>query len=312
MALENTTTSSVGTGFNALLSKLDLASGFNDSKATNSTNSSTTPDNEAAKGGESLPSIFSLLLEQQSQTNEPVGTSDTVADTSADTIADKEEAISAASLAADALSPLTTMSNALSDDAIVAMQGTLLTALQNNIFQALSTNSDTTNTATTSATSDLSNANINQSEASPTLFDTLYTNAFGDDGLNLKDGFDVLNIANHLPIVSDVYEATTSSHTAAAASLAGSFLYGGIGGLMYNAVDLAVENVTGQSISNNLWSMGQALVSSSFSEINADSASQVLDESVFASTPIETNDIKAGIANKAADATYQFVQRGLN
>ncbi|QDG33586.1 hypothetical protein FJN13_01705 [Alteromonas mediterranea] len=308
MALENTTTSSVGTGFNALLSKLDLASGFNDSKATNSTNSSTTPGNEAAKGGESLPSIFSLLLEQQSQTNEPVGTSDTVADTSAD----NKEVISAASLAEDVLSPLTTMSNALSDDAIVAMQGTLLTALQNNIFQALSTNSDTTNTATTSATSDLSNANINQSEASPTLFDTLYTNAFGDDGLNLKDGFDVLNIANHLPIVSDVYEATTSSHTAAAASLAGSFLYGGIGGLMYNAVDLAVENVTGQSISNNLWSMGQALVSSSFSEINADSASQVLDESVFASTPIETNDIKAGIANKAADATYQFVQRGLN
>ncbi|APD92869.1 hypothetical protein BM523_01990 [Alteromonas mediterranea] len=308
MALENTTTSSVGTGFNALLSKLDLASGFNDSKATNSTNSSTTPGNEAEKGGESLPSIFSLLLEQQSQTNEPVGTSDTVADTSAD----NKEVISAASLAEDVLSPLTTMSNALSDDAIVAMQGTLLTALQNNIFQALSTNSDTTNTATTSATSDLSNANINQSEASPTLFDTLYTNAFGDDGLNLKDGFDVLNIANHLPIVSDVYEATTSSHTAAAASLAGSFLYGGIGGLMYNAVDLAVENVTGQSISNNLWSMGQALVSSSFSEINADSASQVLDESVFASTPIETNDIKAGIANKAADATYQFVQRGLN
>ena len=299
MALENTTTSSVGTGFNALLSKLDLASGFNDSKAAESTNSSTTSDIEAAKSGESLPSIFSLLLEQQSQTNEPVGTSDTVAD------------ISATSLAEDALSPLTTISNALSDDAIAAMQGTLLTALQNNIFQALSTNSDTTNTAT-SATSNLSNASINQGETSPTLFDTLYTNAFGDDGLNLKDGFDVLNIANHLPVVSDIYEATTSSHTAAAASLAGSFLYGGIGGLMYNAVDLAVENVTGQSISNNLWSMGQAFVSSSFSKINADSASQVLDESVLASTPIETNDLKTGIANKAADATYQFVQRGLN
>ncbi|CAB9492458.1 hypothetical protein [Alteromonas macleodii] len=299
MALENTTTTSVGTGFNALLSKLDLASGFNDSKATDSTNSSTTSDIEAAKSGESLPSIFSLLLEQQSQTNEPVGTSDTVAD------------ISATSLAEDALSPLTTISNALSDNAIAAMQGTLLTALQNNIFQALSTNSDTTNTAT-SATSNLSNASINQSETSPTLFDTLYTNAFGDDGLNLKDGFDVLNIANHLPVVSDIYEATTSSHTAAAASLAGSFLYGGIGGLMYNAVDLAVENVTGQSISNNLWSMGQAFVSSSFSKINTDSASQVLDESVLASSPIETNDIKAGIANKAADATYQFVQRGLN
>ena len=302
MALENATTNTVETGFNALLSKLDLVSGFNKSEATNSTSSSTTSSNEAATSGESLPSIFSLLLEQQNQTNEPVGTSNTTAD--------NKEVTSATSLTEGVLSSLTNMNNALSDDAIVAMQGTLLTALQNNIFQALSTNSGTTNTATTSGTSDVSNASINQSEASPTLFDTLYTNAFGEDGLNLKDGFDVLNIANHLPIVSDVYEATTSSHAAAAASLAGSFLYGGIGGLMYNAVDLAVENVTGQSISNNLWSMGQALVSSSLSDISTDSVSQSSTEGVLASTPIEANDIKAGIANKAADDTYQVVQRG--
>lgn len=75
MALENATTNTVETGFNALLSKLDLVSGFNKSEATNSTSSSTTSSNEAATSGESLPSIFSLLLEQQNQTNEPVGLS---------------------------------------------------------------------------------------------------------------------------------------------------------------------------------------------------------------------------------------------
>ncbi|HAA98936.1 MAG TPA: hypothetical protein DCX94_14705, partial [Alteromonas macleodii] len=158
----------------------------------------------------------------------------------------------------------------------------------------------------------------NQSDTTPTLFDNLYSGAFGDDGLDLKDGFDALNIANHLPIVSDIYEATTSNHTAAAASLAGSFLYGGIGGLMYNAIDLTVENVTGQSISNNMWSMGQSLLASVFSnpsidsKVSANISGAPQTQASDATASIQTDDITAGITNKAADAAYQFVQRGFN
>ncbi|MFZ8201407.1 hypothetical protein [Alteromonas portus] len=308
MALENTTTNTVNTGFNALVSKLGLHSGFNENETTNSTVTSATTAGEAATSGQSLPSLFSSLLALQSPTNET---------TSATNVTEgNNEVIDATGLAGDALSTLATVNNigdALSDDAIVAMQGTLLTALQNNVFQALASNSDTVENTTNTVVTDSDTLNADQDAPSPTLFDSLYTNAFGEDGLNLKDGFDVLNIANHLPVVSDIYEATTSNHTAAAASLAGSFLYGGIGGLMFNAIDLAVENVTGQSISNNVWSMGQSLLSTSLSDINADATgtSQTAADNALASMSIETDDVATKIADKAANATYQFVQRGL-
>ena len=308
MALENTTTNTVNTGFNALVSKLGLHSGFNENETTNSTVTSATTAGEAATSGQSLPPLFSSLLALQSPTNET---------TSASNVTEgNNEVIDATGLAGDALSTLATVNNigdALSDDAIVAMQGTLLTALQNNVFQALASNSDTVENTTNTVITDSDTLNADQDAPSPTLFDSLYTHAFGEDGLNLKDGFDVLNIANHLPVVSDIYEATTSNHTAAAASLAGSFLYGGIGGLMFNAIDLAVENVTGQSISNNVWSMGQSLLSTSLSDINADATgtSQTAADNALASMTIETDDVATKIADKAANATYQFVQRGL-
>ncbi|HAG31493.1 MAG TPA: hypothetical protein DCL39_18680, partial [Alteromonas macleodii] len=195
---------------------------------------------------------------------------------------------------------------------------------QNNVFQSLVTNNETSNDTSVNATTsvlgngDSNAAANNQSDTTPTLFDNLYSGAFGDDGLDLKDGFDALNIANHLPIVSDIYEATTSNHTAAAASLAGSFLYGGIGGLMYNAIDLTVENVTGQSISNNMWSMGQSLLASVFSnpsigsKVSANISGAPQTQASDATASIQTDDITAGITNKAADAAYQFVQRGFN
>ncbi|TKB01158.1 hypothetical protein E5672_18205 [Alteromonas portus] len=308
MALENTTTNTVNTGFNALVSKLGLHSGFNENETTNSTVTSATTAGEAATSGQSLPSLFSSLLTLQSPTNETTSATNVTGG--------NNEVIDATGLAGDALSTLATVNNigdALSDDAIVAMQGTLLTALQNNVFQALASNSDTVENTTNTVVTDSDTLNADQDAPSPTLFDSLYTNAFGEDGLNLKDGFDVLNIANHLPVVSDIYEATTSNHTAAAASLAGSFLYGGIGGLMFNAIDLAVENVTGQSISNNVWSMGQSLLSTSLSDISADATgtSQTAADNALASMSIETDDVATKIADKAANATYQFVQRGL-
>lgn len=82
---------------------------------------------------------------------------------------------------------------------------------------------------------------------------------------------------------------------------------------MFNAIDLAVENVTGQSISNNVWSMGQSLLSTSLSDINADATgtSQTAADNALASMSIETDDVATKIADKAANATYQFVQRGL-
>ena len=87
---------------------------------------------------------------------------------------------------------------------------------------------------------------------------------------------------------------------------------------MYNAIDLTVENVTGQSISNNMWSMGQSLLASVFSnpsigsKVSANISGAPQTQASDATASIQTDDITAGITNKAADAAYQFVQRGFN
>ena len=318
MALENTTTNTAENGVSALLSKFGLHTADIENKSANSTEVA----NEAATSGQSLPSLFASLLAIENQPNEPDAIDSKISGEAnlstqsnilTGTASDVQGALSL-------LSGTSSVNGVLSDDAIATMQGTLLNALRNNVFQSLVTNNDTSVNATTSVlgNGDSNTAANNQSDTTPTLFDNLYSGAFGDDGLDLKDGFDVLNIANHLPIVSDIYEATTSNHTAAAASLAGSFLYGGIGGLMYNAIDLTVENVTGQSISNNMWSMGQSLLASVFSnpiidsKVSANISGAPQTQASGATASIQTDDITAGITNKAADAAYQFVQRGFN
>ena len=318
MALENTTTNTAKNGVSALLSKFGLHTADIENKPANSAEVA----NEAATSGQSLPSLFASLLAIENQPNEADAIDSKISGEAnlstqsnilTGTASDVQGALSL-------LSGTSSVNGVLSDDAIATMQGTLLNALQNNVFQSLVTNNDTSVNATTSVlgNGDSNTAANNQSDTTPTLFDNLYSGAFGDDGLDLKDGFDVLNIANHLPIVSDIYEATTSNHTAAAASLAGSFLYGGIGGLMYNAIDLTVENVTGQSISNNMWSMGQSLLASVFSnpsidsKVSANISGAPQTQASDATASIQTDDITAGITNKAADAAYQFVQRGFN
>ena len=322
MALENTTTNTAENGVSALLSKFGLHTADIENKSSNSTEVA----NEAATSGQSLPSLFASLLAIENQPNEADAIDSKISGEAnlstqsnilTGTASDVQGALSL-------LSGTSSVNGVLSDDAIATMQGTLLNALQNNVFQSLVTNNETFNDTSVNATTsvlgnvDSNTAANNQSNTTPTLFDNLYSGAFGDDGLDLKDGFDVLNIANHLPIVSDIYEATTSNHTAAAASLAGSFLYGGIGGLMYNAIDLTVENVTGQSISNNMWSMGQSLLASVFSnpsidsKVSANTSGAPQTKASDATASIQTDDITAGITNKAADAAYQFVQRGFN
>ena len=322
MTLENTTTNTAENGVSALLSKFGLHTADIENKSSNSTEVA----NEAATSGQSLPSLFASLLAIENQPNEADAIDSKISGEAnlstqsnilTGTASDVQGALSL-------LSGTSSVNGVLSDDAIATMQGTLLNALQNNVFQSLVTNNETFNDTSVNATTsvlgnvDSNTAANNQSNTTPTLFDNLYSGAFGDDGLDLKDGFDVLNIANHLPIVSDIYEATTSNHTAAAASLAGSFLYGGIGRLMYNAIDLTVENVTGQSISNNMWSMGQSLLASVFSnpsidsKVSANTSGAPQTKASDATASIQTDDITAGITNKAADAAYQFVQRGFN
>lgn len=89
------------------------------------------------------------------------------------------------------------------------------------------------------------------------IFDSLYIFVFGEDGLNLNDGFDIFNIVNYLFIVLDIYEVIIFSYVDVVVSLVGSFLYGGMVGMLYNVVDLVVEGMIGKSIFFNLWDVGK-------------------------------------------------------
>jgi len=276
MAIETSTQGTI----NSLLSAVPSAGG----------NSTSNTAEEAATTSQSLPSMFAALLSNEEASNDE--TSETSSSQSSTSTSQFDTSL---------------LSNLVTDDAISLMQNQLLGALQNNVFAALTAAASTSSTDTTaqSSSSTASSADSTSVEVASTeadlqtnsMFDSMMTSAFGEDGLGLQDGFDALNIVNHLPIVSDIYEATTSSHIAAASSMAGSFLYGGLGGLLYNAVDLTVEGLTGKSISNNLWDAGKQIINGNAPTESAGENSLVVDEA------------DGDTSSTAASDVYEFVRR---
>ncbi|ALM92077.1 MULTISPECIES: hypothetical protein [Alteromonas] len=273
MAIETSTQGTI----NSLLSAVPSAGG----------NSTSNTAEEAATTSQSLPSMFAALLSNEEASNDE--TSETSSSQSSTSTSQFDTSL---------------LSNLVTDDAISLMQNQLLGALQNNVFAALTAAASTSSTDT-AAQSSSSTAPSTTVEAASTetdlpttsMFDSMMTSAFGEDGLGLQDGFDTLNIVNHLPVVSDIYEATTSSHIAAASSMAGSFLYGGLGGLLYNAVDLTVEGLTGKSISNNLWDAGKQIINGNAPTETTDENSLMVDEA------------DGETSSTAASDVYEFVRR---
>lgn len=266
MALEMSTQGSI----NALLSSVATP-------VTNTQAQEATQVDDTATQNQDLPSMFAALFAQLPS--------------EADESTQIEQSQSPATLNTDMLSTLT------SDEAISVMQNSLLNALQNNVFAGLTENATTTSLSDVelaTQTSSLTDTPVNGTTGE--MFNHLYTSAFGDDGLNLQDGFDTLNIVNHLPVVSDIYEATTSSHIDAAASLAGGFLYGGMAGMLYTAADLTVENMTGKNISTNLWDYGKQIIADSSDDVTSDTA-----------TLASEQDITSSLTKDA----YQFARRNI-
>ena len=276
MAIETSTQSTI----NSLLSAVPSAGG----------NSTSNTAEEAATTSQSLPSMFAALLSNEEASNDE--TSETSSSQSSTSTSQFDTSL---------------LSNLVTDDAISLMQNQLLGALQNNVFAALtaavstsSTDSAAQSSSSTASSADSTSVEVASTETNlPTtsMFDSMMTSAFGEDGLGLQDGFDALNIVNHLPVVSDIYEATTSSHIAAASSMAGSFLYGGLGGLLYNAVDLTVEGLTGKSISNNLWDAGKQIINGNAPTETTDENSLMVDEA------------DGETSSTAASDVYEFVRR---
>lgn len=137
------------------------------------------------------------------------------------------------------------MESLTSATGLSTMQNALFGQLQNDFFssqtkQKMSLSDDVINEGLTDANSILSWVS-NASQYS-----------FGEDGVSMNDLYDSINILNHVPIVADYYQQSTSTDVSPISDIVGGLAYGGFLGLGIAAVNLAVESSTGKSIYLNL------------------------------------------------------------
>lgn len=132
-----------------------------------------------------------------------------------------------------------------------ALQGAFLSSLQANLFSSKAKPADNSETNTNQVqAADTGQAVPADGENS--LIDTISEFSFGNNGLELTDAFDSVNILQHIPVVSGIYQQVTEQDMSAVAKLTGGFLYGGPLGLAVSAADLTLEGITGSSINSTV------------------------------------------------------------
>jgi len=77
---------------------------------------------------------------------------------------------------------------------------------------------------------------------------------FGEDGLGFFDFLDIINPLQHLPFVGPMYREWTGDELAAAPRMMGSTLYFGPIGLVGSAIDVVLEELTGNDLGGNIMS----------------------------------------------------------
>lgn len=215
-----------------------------------------------------------------------------------------------------------------------ALQGALLSSLQANLFTAkpaeqantsLTTNdaanASTKTTASTAAAANVSTATTkakstaegtqtkddlqqNPVDAENSLLDSITEFSFGNNGLELSDAFDSVNILQHIPIVSSVYQNMTEHDISAVAKLTGGYLYGGPLGLALSAVDLTVESLTGHSVNNTLANFDYNGLFGGLIAGASESSEQT------AAADIATSAVSTGMLEQLPKA-YQFARRAI-
>lgn len=142
------------------------------------------------------------------------------------------------------------LGSSFSDESISTMQSNLLTSLHSSLFSGLANDSAVQTSGAQQGVSAASKSVVNEAQSSYSFLQDISKVSFGEDGFGLNELFDTVNIAQHIPIMSSLYQDMTGEGMSAAASLAGGFLYGGPTGLALSAADLMVKGVTGTTVSD--------------------------------------------------------------
>lgn len=129
------------------------------------------------------------------------------------------------------------------DESIEKLQAAFLVNLQQSLFTAKSVSAESEGqeeSEPSEETLELENL---------TAIQKLEKLSFGKDGLEINDGFDTVNILNHVPVVSELYKNVSGGDVSGVSKLAGGYLYGGPTGLMFSALELTTQSLFDTSIS---------------------------------------------------------------
>lgn len=132
---------------------------------------------------------------------------------------------------------------------------------------------------------------------------------FGEDGLGFFDFLDIINPLQHLPFVGPMYREWTGDELAAGPRMMGSTLYFGPIGLIGSAVDVVLEEITGDDLGGNIMSvLGDGDETRDRDEARADT--EIID------APAETVSVRAGeptvVGTDAADPVTAWAMAELN
>ncbi len=75
---------------------------------------------------------------------------------------------------------------------------------------------------------------------------------WSSDGPSFKDVLDTINPLQHIPIISNIYQALTGDTQSTGSKLAGSALFGGPIGFFASVFDSVIQSGTGASIGSNV------------------------------------------------------------
>lgn len=130
-----------------------------------------------------------------------------------------------------------------SDESIEKLQAAFLVNLQQSLFTAKAASTETEQTGESAPVANT------QEQQNLTAMDTLKKLSFGKDGLEANDGFDTVNVLNHVPVVSELYKNASGHDISGISKLAGGYLYGGPTGLVFSALELTTQSLFDTSIS---------------------------------------------------------------
>jgi len=218
-----------------------------------SNDQSTNITDQAISGIKTLGDTFSSFFSDALQVNEPISKAILSNDSSQESSIDTMQQSLISSLGLGALlgeSGSDSIDNLTSQSSIAALQSTVLSALQASLFSPEMTT--TPDVATGNTQENITTSTSEFVDPVGNLTDGIEQFTFGENGLNLNDGFDVLNILHHVPFVSNVYQDISEQTISPMSRLAGGFLYGGALGLAFSAVDLAVEKFSGTTLSESV------------------------------------------------------------